>query len=71
MVIVRGWLVMVEIKGFMRDDAAVKIKVAAELYPCFRWLLVYRAGRHGWDVRNVTHTGIGTSPIHVPWIEGS
>lgn len=29
-----------ECKGFMRDDAAVKIKVAAEEYP-FRFVLVY------------------------------
>ena len=37
--------IFVEIKGFMRDDAAVKLKVAAETYPCFQWLLVRRAGR--------------------------
>lgn len=29
-----------EVKGFMTDDAAVKIKVAASMYP-FRFLLVY------------------------------
>jgi hypothetical protein len=59
----------VEVKGFMRDDAAVKLKVAARAYPCFRWLLVVRDGRHGWAVREVTaHGGIGRDPIHVPWI---
>jgi hypothetical protein len=63
-------LTFVEIKGFMRDDAAVKIKVAAELYPQFRWLLVYRDGRHAWDVREITRTGIGAHPITVPWING-
>jgi hypothetical protein len=57
-----------EVKGFMRDDAAVKLKIATRLYPRFRWLLVYREGRHGWEVREVTRTGIGTTPIHVPWI---
>lgn len=60
----------IEIKGFMRDDASVKLKVAAETYPCFRWLLVRRAGRHGWSVREVGRTGIGTHEIVVPWIGG-
>ncbi len=31
-----------EIKGHMEDDAAVKIKVAAELFPWFEWVLVTR-----------------------------
>jgi hypothetical protein len=61
---------LVEVKGFMRDDAAVKLKVAADMYPCFRWLLVRRDGRHGWDVREVTRAGIGVHPIAVPWING-
>jgi hypothetical protein len=70
MVISRGWLVFVEVKGFMRDDAAVKLKVAAEMYPCFRWLLVYRDGRHAWEVHEVTRAGIGVHTITVPWING-
>jgi hypothetical protein len=61
-------LVFVEIKGFMRDDAAVKLKVAAEMYPYFGWLLVTRAGRHGWEVRIVTNRGIGRTPMELPWI---
>ncbi len=61
---------LVEVKGFFRDDAAVKLKVAAETYPCFRWLLVRREGRHGWNVREITRTGIGVHPIQVPWITG-
>ena len=32
-----------EVKGFMRDDAAVKLKVAAALYPMFRFYLVSRS----------------------------
>ncbi len=61
----------VEIKGYMRDDAAVKLKVAAEMYAAeWRWLLVRRAGQNGWEVREVTRTGIGTHPIVVPWIGG-
>jgi hypothetical protein len=31
-----------EVKGFMRDDAAVKLKVAASLYPEVRWFLVWK-----------------------------
>jgi hypothetical protein len=58
----------VDTKGHMEDDASVKIKVAAEMFPCFRFLLVVRAGRNGWEVREVTRTGIGRTPIRVPWI---
>jgi len=36
-------LEMHEVKGFWREDARVKIKVAAELFP-FRFLAVQRAG---------------------------
>lgn len=60
----------VEIKGFMRDDAAVKLKTAASLYPEFRWLLV-RAIKGGWDVREVTGRGIGRERIAMAWIPGS
>lgn len=63
--------VCVEVKGYMRDDAAVKLKVAAEMYQHFGWLLVRRDGRHGWDVRKVTSRGIGTEPIRVAWIHGA
>ena len=31
-----------EVKGFMRDDAAVKLKLAASLYNCFAWVLVQK-----------------------------
>lgn len=34
-----GELVLMEVKGFMQDDANVKIKVAAEMYP-FRFFVV-------------------------------
>ena len=37
-----------EVKGFMRDDAAVKIKVAASIYP-FRFRLI-RYVRETWAV---------------------
>ncbi len=63
---------LIETKGFMRDDAAVKLKVAADLYPEWRWLLVRRASlfRNQWSVREVTRTGIGVHDIVVPWIGG-
>ncbi len=61
----------VELKGWMREDAAVKLKVAATLYAAeWRWLLVTRAGRHGWEVHEVGRTGIGRDAIIVPWISG-
>lgn len=60
----------VEIKGFMRDDAAVKLKVAAETYREFTWLLVRREGRHGWEVRDVTSAGISVVTRRIPWIHG-
>lgn len=37
----------VEVKGFWRDDARIKIKVARELYPWFAWTAV-KAHRGGW-----------------------
>lgn len=37
-----GRLHAYETKGFMRDDAAVKIKVAASLYPAIQFTLVHR-----------------------------
>ena len=62
-------LVLVEIKGrWIRDDAAVKLKVAAEMYPRCQWWLVRREGRHGWQVLEVTSRGIGTTPIIISWI---
>lgn len=62
-------LVFVETKGFMRDDASVKIKVAAETYPQFRFLLVTR-DKWGWYVRRVDGSGIGREETIVPWING-
>lgn len=48
-------VVFVETKGFMRDDANVKIKVAASLYP-FRFFVVKKKAKKnggGWDVKEV------------------
>jgi hypothetical protein len=37
-----------EVKGFMREDAAVKLKVAVEQFPMFRFWLVRPARRGAW-----------------------
>lgn len=38
-----------EIKGFWRDDAKVKIRLAAKLFPQFRFR-AYRKDKSGWQV---------------------
>ena len=42
-----GQMEMHEVKGFWRDDARVKIKVAADQYP-FRFVAVQKAKGGGW-----------------------
>lgn len=42
-----------EVKGFMRDDAGVKLKVAASLYPWIKFHLVTRLRNGAWDVQEV------------------
>lgn len=42
-----------EVKGFLRDDAAVKLKVAASLYPWIKFHLVTKRKGGGWDVQEV------------------
>lgn len=49
MILADGLVEFHEVKGFMRDDARVKFKVAAALYPWFEWVLVVRDGK-GWEV---------------------
>lgn len=41
-----------ETKGFMRDDASVKIKTAARLYPWFRFKIIKRENRQ-WKIIEV------------------
>lgn len=43
-----------EVKGFMLDDANVKIKVAAEMYP-FRFFLIRKRKKHHgqWDIKEI------------------
>jgi len=42
-----------ETKGFMRDDAAVKIKVAAARYPAMTFHLVTKLTGGEWDIEEV------------------
>lgn len=43
-----------EVKGFMRDDAAVKLKVAASVYPWIRFFLVSRRSQKScWKIQEV------------------
>lgn len=65
--IVQTGLTCYEIKGFMRDDAAVKLKVAAELYPCFGFVLVTRE-RQRWQCRVVTSRSISREVYTPEWL---
>jgi hypothetical protein len=47
-----GRLVFIEIKGWMRDDALVKLKVAARTFPLFDFVLVRKTGT-GWSITAV------------------
>lgn len=42
-----------EVKGFMRDDAAVKLKVAASRYPWIKFHLVTKAKGGTWSVQEI------------------
>lgn len=44
-----------EVKGYMRDDAAVKLKVAAAKFDFFEFFLVFRdkAAPSGWRIERV------------------
>ena len=47
-----GQVVAKEVKGFFRDDAKVKIKVAARMFPWISFELVRKDG-HGWKIEHV------------------
>ena len=50
-----GRLEMHEVKGFMTDDANVKLKVAADMYPFPFFVCRAKAKKHGggWDIQEV------------------
>lgn len=56
-----------ETKGFMREDAALKLIAAAERFPCFAWVLVTRKGRK-WECRCVTARGISKDVWRPDWL---
>lgn len=39
-----GRIEAIEVKGFLRDDAAIKFKCAREMYPWINWCMVIRKG---------------------------
>ena len=47
-----GQLEMHEVKGFMQDDANVKLKVAASMYP-FKFLLIRKAKGSSWKIDEI------------------
>lgn len=50
-----GTMEIHEVKGYMQDDAAVKIKVAADLYP-FKFKLIYAQAKKnggGWKITDI------------------
>jgi hypothetical protein len=58
-VLANGLIEFHECKGpYAREDSIVKLKVAAELHPCYTFRLVYKNGV-GWDIRPVGRGGIG------------
>lgn len=63
-----GQLTFWETKGYMREDASVKLKVAAETYPCFGFVLVV-CERREWHCRPVTSRGISPHPSTPGWLQ--
>lgn len=47
-----GRLQFVEIKGFLRDDAAVKFKMAREKFSWANWIMLRRVNRK-WELMNI------------------
>jgi hypothetical protein len=56
-----GRLELHETKGWLEDDAAVKVKVAAEMFPMFRFVIVKREGKgqhQRWSFKNTAQREI-------------
>lgn len=47
-----GFIEFHEVKGFWRDDARVKFKVAVEMFPLFLWVVVKKT-KGGWSAETV------------------
>ncbi len=63
------WLVEVK-GGWFRDDAKVKTKIAASMYPHIRWLVVKRERIAGWLCYPVDSRGISPDSVYIDWIHG-
>ena len=50
--VVSDHITLYEVKGFRRDDAMVKLKVAAKMFPFFEFILVTQ-DRQGWKYTTV------------------
>ena len=50
--VVKDHIYFYEVKGFMRDDAAVKLKIAARLFPWAQFILVTQDGS-GWKFQSI------------------
>ncbi len=50
-----GRMTLIEVKGeYIRDDARIKLRVAVEMYPGFRWFLVIAKRGGAWDVQRLS-----------------
>jgi len=47
-----GRMTLEDVKGFQREDALIKMKVAARLFPFFRFVIVKKI-KSGWDIFEV------------------
>lgn len=47
-----GHLVMIDVKGFQREDALIKMKVAARMFPWIRFAIV-KKDASGWNYKEV------------------
>jgi hypothetical protein len=56
-----------ETKGYMREDASLKLIAAASRYPCFAWVLVQR-DRGTWRCCNVTERGYSRDFYTPDWL---
>ena len=68
--VVADRIIFVEVKGHMRDDAAVKVKVAAELHPWAAFFVAF-SDKRSFDIRRVTASGgIGRRSVQEWWRGG-
>lgn len=49
------YMEIIEVKGWSKNrrDGITRLKIAAALFPCFRWTLAYRVKGGGWEEESV------------------